>query len=64
MLLVFAFMHLHCCISSSYARCTAHGHEGHDVGVKPEDGVGGKVLKMMFNGWIQKMEGLPEYMPE
>ena len=54
MLLVFAFMHLHCCISSSYARCTAHGHEGHDVGVKPEDGVGGP---------NPKMEGPLECMP-
>ena len=48
-------MHLHCCISSRYARCTACGREGHDVGVELEDGVGGP---------IRKMEEPLEYMSE
>ena len=29
------------CISFRYARCTMCGREAQDVGVKPEDGVGG-----------------------
>ena len=55
MLPFFAFMHWHCCISSRYARCTTRGREARDNRVKPEDGVGGPILKM---------EGLREYMPE
>ena len=54
MLPFFAFMHLHCCISSRYARCTTCGREAHDDGVKPEDDVGGP---------IPKMEGPLECMP-
>ena len=54
MLPFFAFMHLHCCISSRYARCTTHGCEARDNGVKLEDGVGGP---------IPKMEGPQECMP-
>ena len=50
----FTFKHLHCCISSRYAICTARGHEGHYVGVEPEDGVGGP---------IPTMEGPLECMP-
>ena len=55
MLPFFAFMHWHCSISSRYARCTTHGCEARDNGVKPEDGVGGPILKM---------EGPMEYMLE
>ena len=54
MLPLFAFMHLHCWISSRYARCTMCGHEAHDNGVKPEDGISGP---------IPKMEGPLECMP-
>ena len=46
MLPFFAFMHLHCCISSRYARCTTRGHEASYDVVKPEDDVGGPVPKM------------------
>ena len=46
MLPFFAFMHLHCCISSRYARCTTRGREARDNGVEPEDGVGGPIPKM------------------
>ena len=46
MLPFFAFMHLHCCISSRYARCTTRGCEARDNGVEPEDGVGGPIPKM------------------
>ena len=46
MLPFFAFMHLHCCISSRYARCTTCGREARDNGVKLEDGVGGPISKM------------------
>ena len=54
MLPFFAFMHLHCCISSRYARCITRGREACDNGVEPEDGVGGP---------IPKMEGPQECMP-
>ena len=43
------------CILFRHARCTVHGHEARDVGVEPEDGVGGS---------IPKMEGPLEYMLE
>ena len=46
MLPFFAFMHWHYCISSMYARCTTHGREARDNGVKPEDGIGGPIPKM------------------
>ena len=46
MLPFFAFMHLHCCISSRYTRCTTRGREACDNGVEPEDGAGGPILKM------------------
>ena len=51
---IFAFMHLHCCISSRYTRCIMRGREARDNGVKLEDGVGGP---------IPKMEGPLECMP-
>ena len=54
MLPFFAFMHLHCCISSRYARCTMCGGEAGDNGVEPEDDVGGP---------FPKMEGPLECMP-
>ena len=40
-----AFIHLHCCISFRYARCTMHGLEARDDGYEPQDGVGGCILK-------------------
>ena len=46
MLPFFTFMHLYCCISSRYARCTTRGREAHDNGVELEDGVGGPISKM------------------
>ena len=39
-------MHLHCCISSRYARCTTCGREARDDGVELEDSVGGPIPKM------------------
>ena len=47
-----AFMHLHL---ASHLCILDAPREGHDVGVKLEDGVGGP---------ISKMEGPLEYMPE
>ena len=55
MLPFFAFIHLYCCISSRYARCTTRGREARDDGVELEDGVGGP---------IRKMEEPLEYMSE
>ena len=74
MLPFFAFMHLHYCISSRYARCIMRGHETRDNRVKPEGGVGRPISKMegpwsaclewkmfskmVYGGPIPKIEGL------